>query len=1010
MNEFSSRALPTPVGSYCYENLSDEEFQKLCQVVIAGKFDRVTCYPVGQRDGGRDITRKIADGQVVYQVKWTKNPAKNPVTWLANAVASESANIRAWVNAGATRYVLMTSVGGSAAAATGPNGYGAGTIDKLAARLDTYAEEFGLDSMECWWRDDIDALVSRLPGSVLWRFQKMLTGPEALRFLLAADREEAREAAESLRLASEARQIVAAEPAIALLVAWEALLRDQNELAELVFREALDLLPAVVEVIRPQDYAAYPNAISAGFVDAGTIFIANRRGEIKLGSIDNFYPTTIFIPGSGDLIVAARPTDGAVVTFRDGELCLRDSSGSILHHLLLYDVAHQRGSQRLGSRSGISFSDRGSCLVYEGDRGWIVSIPDGSHVMTVAHAFRFPPDTFKVVLDASGAFVVTIGDFVARVWTSDGSPVCELENGRTWEAYVLSDGTIVAGAVDGKGTTWDLTGARKAVFRVAEPGDMDLGILAVDSCQGYFATTPRTGSVVEVWSSTGAKLGSLRQPQYRGALSGDFSSDGTLLALGNSGRTVQAWHWNSADGAIALHGHRSDVYIVAFHPADPSILLSVDRLGKVLLWYLEIQPEYALPRHSREIVSLTTFRGWVFSEDGLAAAAWSPAAGSIVIGGAIRALCHAPDGKQSYALLVDKCGVGRLWRITNSSDPHCYAESPSHLKSSDRVFDKQVIAPDGQYVAHISEEKATLWSVCKGQAMDVRGPDPRHVDPGRKVVGAVFRPSGSQVAVAGENGAVWIWGLDGELQTTFVTDRGSPDATFDVAADPRGEFIATAVRNEVGLWNWEGNQIARLPAAGYKVYRVAISDDGERILTKSVYPDALELWDRDGQRLKLLDRVNSAVVGSFHFDPRCRYVVFTDSGGLSIVDWNGLYLARLAGPFMSGLLDSAYSPGGDLIAALFDDGITRIWSVQEHRRTKSLRMADAQRITFSADGDALLAGVRTGLIKRYVLAVEDLFQAGAHRVTQTLERDERERFGIDIPRLTADVLRQYRSN
>jgi hypothetical protein len=47
-----------PVGPYWYENLGEDEFQKLRQVIVAGKYDRVTCYPVGQKDGGRDITRR----------------------------------------------------------------------------------------------------------------------------------------------------------------------------------------------------------------------------------------------------------------------------------------------------------------------------------------------------------------------------------------------------------------------------------------------------------------------------------------------------------------------------------------------------------------------------------------------------------------------------------------------------------------------------------------------------------------------------------------------------------------------------------------------------------------------------------------------------------------------------------------------------------------------------------------------------------------------------------------
>lgn len=196
-----------PVGPYWYENLGEDQFQKLCHVLVAGKYDKVTCYPVGQKDGGRDITQQSGSGEVVYQVKWSKDSVKNAATWLEKSITGESAKIKARVKAGATRYVLMTSVAGTAAAATGPNGYGAGTIDKLDTKLAEYATEYGLDSMECWWRDDIDALVSALPKSTLWRFQTMLAGPEAMRFLLAADHEESIEA----RLAQLVRKVVQAQ-------------------------------------------------------------------------------------------------------------------------------------------------------------------------------------------------------------------------------------------------------------------------------------------------------------------------------------------------------------------------------------------------------------------------------------------------------------------------------------------------------------------------------------------------------------------------------------------------------------------------------------------------------------------------------------------------------------------------------------------------------------------------------------------------------------------------------
>ncbi len=218
-----------PVGPYWYENLGEDEFQKLCQVLVASRFDKVTCYPVGQKDGGRDITQATDAGQILYQVKWSKNAVKNPLTWLEAAVTGESDKIKARVKAGATRYILMTSVSGTAAAATGPNGYGAGTIDKLETTLAGYSKDYGLDSMECWWRDDLDALVPTLERSVLWRFQKMLAGPEAMRFLLEADQAELAET----KLALLVRKAVGAQWSQDVKVKFKQAELDNDDLEDL---------------------------------------------------------------------------------------------------------------------------------------------------------------------------------------------------------------------------------------------------------------------------------------------------------------------------------------------------------------------------------------------------------------------------------------------------------------------------------------------------------------------------------------------------------------------------------------------------------------------------------------------------------------------------------------------------------------------------------------------------------------------------------------------------------
>ncbi|BBY21295.1 hypothetical protein MSTO_15000 [Mycobacterium stomatepiae] len=248
-----------PVGPYWYENLGEDEFQKLCHVLITSKFDNVTCYPVGQKDGGRDIKQRIASGEIIYQVKWSKDSVKNPLTWLEQAIAGESKQIKARVKAGATHYVLMTSVAGTAAAATGPKNYGAGTINKLETALAGYASEYGLASMECWWRDEIDARVSVLPRSVLWRFQRMLAGPEAMRFLLQADDSEASEA----KLALLVRKAVQAQ--------WWQDIKVKFKQAELDNDDLEDLFVDVKTYPNPKRLKDHAAVIQTGATPIGAV-------------------------------------------------------------------------------------------------------------------------------------------------------------------------------------------------------------------------------------------------------------------------------------------------------------------------------------------------------------------------------------------------------------------------------------------------------------------------------------------------------------------------------------------------------------------------------------------------------------------------------------------------------------------------------------------------------------------------------------------------------------------
>lgn len=187
-------------GRYLYERLGEKLFQQMCGALVAHEFPGVTCMPVGQSDGGRDVVRENPDGgRVIYQVKWSANSIKSPVAWLKAALKKEADNIRRLVRGGATEYYLMTSVAGTSFP-------GSGSMDQLAELLMDYSSEFGIP-MRCWWRADIDARVNLAPQELLWSYAEMLAGWDLIRYLTTASRLHERDE----RLRDIVRKVVATQ-------------------------------------------------------------------------------------------------------------------------------------------------------------------------------------------------------------------------------------------------------------------------------------------------------------------------------------------------------------------------------------------------------------------------------------------------------------------------------------------------------------------------------------------------------------------------------------------------------------------------------------------------------------------------------------------------------------------------------------------------------------------------------------------------------------------------------
>lgn len=160
---------------YLFEQLTGDTFQQLCQALLAKTFPGVHCYPVNQKDGGRDAAR----GDILFQCKWTgsPNPDKDPVPGLATQIRGELPKVARLYERGARRYIFLTNMRGSAA-------YESGMMDRLDNEITKIFAELPELQAECWWADTLDRHVDG-QYAIQWNYPHILSGPAVANLLLS---------------------------------------------------------------------------------------------------------------------------------------------------------------------------------------------------------------------------------------------------------------------------------------------------------------------------------------------------------------------------------------------------------------------------------------------------------------------------------------------------------------------------------------------------------------------------------------------------------------------------------------------------------------------------------------------------------------------------------------------------------------------------------------------------------------------------------------------------------
>ncbi|MBE9169733.1 NACHT domain-containing protein [Pleurocapsales cyanobacterium LEGE 06147] len=488
---------------------------------------------------------------------------------------------------------------------------------------------------------------------------------------------------------------------------------------------------------------------------------------------------------------------------------------------------------------------------------------------------------------------------------------------------------------------------------------------------------------------------------FSGIISVVFSSDGKILAAGDSNGEIHLWRVADGQPLNTFRGHTNWVTSLNFSP-DDILLASGSSDSNIKLWNVETgQCLQTLKEHQGEVWSV------VFSPDGEMLASgsddrtirlWNFHTGECLKvfqkhTGWVTSVGFSPDGEMLASGSDDH--TIRLWNFHTSK---CLKVFQGHSDGVRSV----VFSPDGEMLLSGSDDHTLkLWNVDTGECLKtLNGHE-------NQVFSVAFSSKGDFIASGCNDQTVKIWSIKtGKCIKTF---REHSNWVFAVAFNPEGDILASGSRDQtVKLWNlskgqclktFQGysNQILSICfspnslqlASGSQdrtvklwdvntgqclntfkghlnwVYSVAFSSQGNRLISGSA-DKTIKLWDVNTSQCLNTFEGHSAAVKSVAFSPDSITLASGSEDHLvKFWDVNTGQVLRIIKEHSATVWAIAFSPDGKILASGSLDQTIKLWNVSTGECLKTLTEHETWvwSVVFSPDGKTLASSSTGGSLK-----------------------------------------------